>query len=208
MVDRTPQGYFAESATVTILRKGGTAQDVTTLVTNFSESGGTRDTDSIAHFGGAFLTVKKPREEFEVSFDVDINDTTWAEVMGGSVTSYGSPTTGGSAFRVDSQGIQLPYKVKIEWVDNEYRESVGSAVGSAGAAFKIIYYNSYGVEFNKDNSADDRLTGTMRFNLAPADLLGSGQKAEIEVQDIVEGSPSGSWFYGSWEADLDTQFGY
>ena len=207
MADQTPQAYFAESATVTILKKGGTAQNITSLVTNYAESGGGRDTESVAHFGGAFITIRKPRDEFEVSFDIDINDTTFMQFMGGSVTEFGSATTG-SVIKVESSGAQLPHKLKIEWFDPEVAAALGSTAGSdAGAGFKVLYYNAFGVEYNKNNDADDRLTGTIKFNAAPADESGSGQKIEIEIQDFG-GDSAGSGSYVDFETELDTQFGY
>jgi len=81
MADKTPAAYFPTDAVITVLRKGGSVQTITTEVTNFNDGGGSRDTESIAHFGNAFLTIKKPQEQFEISFDVDLNDTTWAEMI-------------------------------------------------------------------------------------------------------------------------------
>ena len=205
MADLTPAAYFPEDCIITIQQKGGTATTITTRVTNFTDGGGGRDTDSVTHFGGAYLTVRKPRDEYEVSFDVDINDTLWAEVMGGSL--YGAGSTFGSAFKVESVGVQKPYKIKLEWFDPEEADAVGSTVGSDyGAGFKILYYNSYGVEYTKDNAAEDRLMGTVRFNISAADNNGSAQNAEIECQNFQDETGSGS--YVDWESSLDTTHGY
>lgn len=200
MVDRTPAAYFPEDCIITIHRKGGTAQTITTEVTNFSDGGGGKDTESVVHFGGAYLTVKKSQEQFEVNFDVDVNDTVWAQVMSYDVTDAGSATM------VKSGGTQLPYKVKLEWLDSEYPASVGSAVGTVGAGFKIIYYNAYGVSYEKDNAADNYLTGTVGFKVEPADQNANGQRYEIECKDFTDATGSGS--YVAWESAGDTLFNF
>ena len=41
------------------------AKEITTFVSNFDESGGARETESVPHFGGANVTRRKPREEIE-----------------------------------------------------------------------------------------------------------------------------------------------
>jgi len=193
------QAIFPDQAIVKIERGDGTysVQTTTTEITNFSESGGAKNTESIAHFGGAYLTVEKPQEDFEVSFDVDVKDTTWAQIMSDDITAVPGSSSG-SAIQVTSGGEQDPYKIKIEWV---------SATGSEG--YKIIYYNARGVTFERNSAADDRLTGTITFRLSPADANGSGQRYDIEssnLYDSVIGSATGS--YGDWEITADTLFGY
>lgn len=205
MVDLTPQAYFPEDCTISVLPKGQSITTITTRVTNFTDGGGNRDTESVVHFGGAFVTVRKPREEFEVSFDVDVNDTLFAELMGGSKIGAGSQF--GSSFIIYSSGSQTPTKIKLEWFDPEEAAAVGSTPGSDyGAGFKLVYYNALAVEFTKDNAADDYLKGTVRFNLSPADENGSGQKLEIEIQNFQDSIASGSYVF--WESDYDTVHGY
>jgi hypothetical protein len=196
----TWQAIFPDQATIKIERGDNTylIQTITTEVTNFSEGGGAQTTDSIPHFGGAYLTVTKPQEDFEVSLDVDVKDTTWAQVMSDDVLAAGS--TIGSAIRVRSGGTQDPYKVKLEWV---------SSNGSEG--YKIIYYNAYGVTFEKNSPADDRLTGTITFKLSPSDANGSGQRYDIESSNLyagIVGSIEGTGSYADWETAGDTLFGF
>lgn len=196
----TEQAWFPDVCTIKIERGDSTynVQNITTEITNFSEGGGEKNIESIAHFGGAYLTVVKPQEMFEVSFDADITDTRWAQVMSDDVTAVGSGTSGSSVM-VRSGGEQDNYKIKIEWK---------SSNGSEG--YKIIYYNAKGVNFEKSNSADDRLMGTMSFQLSPASAVGSGQRYDIEGSDLtntaIGSTTTGS--YGGWEITADTLFGY
>lgn len=200
----SPTGNVAESAwfpadcIIKLEEKTtNTVKNITTKVTNFTEGGGAKEQESIAHFGNAFLTVKKPQEDFEVSFDVDVTDTTFAQIMLGSSTTYSG--TAGSTIEIRSGGPQNPHKVKLEWKD------------TAGSdAYKLIYYNALGVSFEKESAADDRLTGTFRFRISPADSNGSPQKAEIETSAAYE-SGIGSATAGSYavlEKNLDTTHGY
>lgn len=205
MADLTPAAYFPEDCVITIQQKGLSTQTITTRVMNFTTGGGTRDTETFAHFGGAFVTVRKPREEFEVSFDITVNDTFYAELMGGTKTGAGS--TFGSAFMIQSQGSQVPCKIKLEWFDTEAPQQVGSTAGSDyGAGYKILFYNAYAVEFTRDNSADEFIKGTINFNLGAANNVGSGQMVEIECQNFQDSIGSGS--YVAWETTEDTLFGY
>ena len=73
--DVIQDAWFPKDAIIQIERKGGVVQTITTKVTNFAEGGGGKETESIAHFGDAFLKIVKPQEDYEVSFDIDITDT-------------------------------------------------------------------------------------------------------------------------------------
>lgn len=190
------QAWFPADAVVKLEKKGsGSQTTVTTTITSFSYGGGEKNTDSIAHFGNAFLLVKKPQAEFTVDLDIDVTDTTWMEVLNGSA---GASVTG-SFKLVTSGGAQNPYKVKLEWTSKENNE-----------AYKIIYYNAYGVTFTKTMAADDRLTGTFSFNSTPTDTNGSPQLIELETRDRtssgVGSAATGS--YGFYEKQYDTTHGY
>ena len=205
MANLNPAAYFPEDCRVTIKPKGLSATTITTRVSNFNDGGGTRDTATDPYFGGAFITIRKPREEYEVSFDVTVKYTYWTELMGATKTGAGSVF--GSAYMVQSHGSQLPCKIKLEWFDNEAPQQVGSTAGvNYGAGFKILYYNAYATEFTKESPADEYLKGTVSFNLGPANSVGSGQKVEIECQNFQDTTGSGS--YVTWEATQDTLFGY
>jgi len=189
------QAWFPDDAKIKIEnQRTGSMTTITTEVTNYSDGGGNRDTESIAHFGGATLVVKKPQEDFEVEFEVSAVDTKWMEILSGDLTEVA-----GSFRMVKTGGNQDPYKVKVEWLSPDNNE-----------AYKILYYNAYGVTFEKDNAADDRLTGTISFKCAPTDANGSPQRLELETKDRTStGVGSGvAGSYGSWEAYYDTLYSY
>lgn len=189
---------FPQDATIKIERKGeGAIQIITTDVTNVSDGGGAKNTESIPHFGNAYLTVVKPQEDFEVGFEVDVKDTRWMQTMTDTITATpGSPSLG-SYIEVASGGDQDEYKVKVEW-------KVGSD------AYKLLYYNARAVTFEKDNPADDRLMGTITFNLSPTDSSSNAQRYEMETSDTFAASigSSATGSYGSRETVFDALFSY
>lgn len=191
----TTSAWFPDDAIIKIEKKGSNApQTITTKVTNFNDGGGDKTTESIAHFGGAFLVIKKPQEDFTVEFDVDITDSRWAEIISGDVVE-----ATGSFMMVRSGGNQNPYKVKIEWLSPDNNE-----------AYKKLWYNAYGVTLNSESAADDRLTGTMSFTVAPTSTVGSPQYIEMETVDKTSASvgSGATGSYGFYERTYDTMYGY
>lgn len=190
----TDAAWFPDDAVIKMENKtNGSITTFTTKVTNFSDGGGDKTTESVAHYGGATIVVSQPQEDFTVDFDVTVNDTSWMSVISGDVTEEGD-------FRmVQSGGNQDDYKVKLEW------DSPTST-----NRYKIVYYNANGVTFTKDGAADGRLTGTLSFTVAPTDSNANGQKFEMETADDTDvgiGSAiTGS--FGSYEAHWDSEFGY
>ena len=130
MGNLTTVAWFPDDAIIKMENKGtGSRTTFTTEVTNFADGGGDKNTESIAHFGGAFLVIKKPQDDYKVEFDVSQSDTKWADIISGDVTEVA-----GSFRIVKSGGNQNPFKIKVEWLSPENNE-----------AYKIVYYNAYGV---------------------------------------------------------------
>lgn len=173
----------------------GSTYTITTEVFNFDDGGGAKSTESVAHFGDAFLKIKKPQEDYDVSFDISTKDTFLFHLISNDVTQIA-----GSAVMVKSGGTQDDFKIKMEWIE--------PTTGSEG--YKIIYYNAAAVELTKTSAADDRLTATVSFKLSPSSSVGSGQRYEIETVDRhhtgVGSMLTGS--YGAWESTADTLFSY
>jgi len=211
MADKTPDGYFADQCIISLKRKGATGSTIiTTDVSNFEESGGTTDVEQKVYYGGAYLTIKKPQESYEVSFDVKLNNTDWAKIFSDSYATLGSTTY------VLSGGINEAYKIKLEWLGANISTPTGSTLGSDfGAGYKIIYYNAYGVEFTKSGPAEEELQASLKFKMTPADVNGYGQRYEVECIDFA--STTGSQLYYAIETGSigglvtgsgDTLFGY
>lgn len=207
MVDRRPDAWFATDAVITIHRKGESAGSVvTTDVGNFEDSGGTKDVEQKAYYGGAFLAITQPQEQFEVSFDVKVRSVDWDRLFSDRYA------TSGSARYVISGGDSSDYKIKVEWLGASTTTPTGSTLGSDfGAGYKVIYYNARGVEFTRSGPADEELQGTLSFKLSPSSTLGSGQKYVVECDNF--NNAAGSTLYydlekGTSSGSGDTLFGY
>ena len=198
----TTAAWFPANCQIKLERKDtGSINTITTEVYNFSDGGGGKDTDSIAHFGNAFLKIKKPQADFDVSFDVSMKDVFWHGLISDSTTDVRSDPAGSlHAVRTISDGNQDDFKVKLEWTNPDN--------GSEG--YKIVYYNATAVEFTKQSAADDRLTATVAFKIPPTSSVGSGQKYEIMTANRfasdIGSKATGS--YGAWEQTADVLFGY
>ena len=192
--------WFPANCVIKMERKDtGSIVTATTEVFNYDDGGGAKEIESIAHFGNAFLKIKKPQANFEVSFDVSMRDSFWAGLVSDSILDVSSA---GSlhAQRTISDGNQDDFKIKLEWTNPDN--------GSEG--YKIIYYNATAVDLTKKSSADDRLQATIKFTVPPTSNVGSGQKYEIHTRDkrdtAIGSSLTGS--YGGWEKTADVLFGY
>jgi len=118
-------------------------------VTNFSESGGDEDVESVVVFGGGNIDKVNPRTQIEVSFDV--------------VLRYGTGATKWDAFKwgatLTSAGDSPKQDIYIQFSD--------------GTLFYTRNYQAArGVSFEPDASADDLIKGTMMFKLSPTDADG------------------------------------
>jgi len=195
----TADAFFPGQAVVKLQRYGtNTTYTTTTKVANYSESGGGRPVSQDIYFGNAFVTIKKPQELMEVSFDVNVNDVFWASVLSGSYNLVGSGTTKGASM-VMSGGVQSKFKMKLEFRDE---------TGSQG--YKVLYYNALGATYEKSAASDEYLKGKISFSLSAADSSANSQIMEIECNDLtVPALGSGvTGSYGGWEVAWDTKHGY
>lgn len=142
------------------------ANEFTTFVSNFDESGGNRDTESIAHFKGAFVTRRKPREQKELTFDVTLRYGPDATIFGKIEREELISADGaGADFKVGMIAIQV--------TDGE------------GNYYWKAYNNVNAVVFDGEFSADEEWKGTLSFNLSVADENGDSNIAEDNDDDIA-----------------------
>jgi hypothetical protein len=152
----TGKSLSADQATIWLAPKDTVGGDlaangkvITTLVSNYDESGGAKENDSIAHFGGAFVDRKVPQEQFEVSFDVTIrhgaDSTLFDKIRADAVIEADGA---GADFVVGAVMIQVTDGTNHYWV---------------------AYNNVQAINFDKEFSADEELKGTLTFKLSPSD---------------------------------------
>lgn len=152
--------FFPDGSTVFVVAAGGTptaGYELTSYATNFSESGGQRDTESIPVFGGGNVTKENPREQIEVSFDVIIQPsaaTIFDEML------YSSTLTG-TAASTTSAGEGQSLKFQVEWSDGSN-------------TYTRTYDNAYLTSWEPEMSADEYLKGSITFKSSPTQPDGTG----------------------------------
>ncbi|WP_298752998.1 hypothetical protein [uncultured Arcobacter sp.] len=155
-------GIIPEQATIYITATSvdpsslASSDAVEAEVTNFSESGGEEDIESVPVFGGGNIDKVKPRTQLEVSFDVilryqtaDTDQLKWDSYKWGDIASS----------TVSSAGNAAAKRVYVQWSD-------GSLY------YTRAYDNAKAVTFEPESSADDFLKGTITFKLSPTDADG------------------------------------
>ena len=119
-------------------------------IENWSISGGAQEVESVPTFGDgtttAFLDKEKPREQFEVSFDVYVNNASTTSLDRWDKYKYGAGLT--SATEGTAKAIFIESKS-------------GSLYKSTGMN------NCRAVTWEPSQSADDFLKGTITFKFSP-----------------------------------------
>lgn len=135
-------------------------------VTNFSESGGEEDIESIPVFGGGNIDKTKPRTQIEVSFDVILRyNSTAATALKWDDYKWGNLT--GST--VTSAGDSASKRIYVQFSDGTLY-------------YTRAYNNAKAVTFEPESAADDFLKGTITFKLSPTTASGV---ANLKVQSTA-----------------------
>lgn len=131
--------------------------EATAEITNFSESGGEEDVESVPVFGGGNIDKEKPRTQIEVSFDVILRyNTASSTALKWDDFKYGNFTTN----TVTSAGSAASKVIYLQFTD--------------GTLFYTrAYNNAKGVTFEPETAADDMMKGTMTFKLSPTEADGT-----------------------------------
>lgn len=129
--------------------------EYTTLMTNFSQSGGERDVESIPLFGNANIDKENPRSQIEVSFE--------------GIVQYDSSPLLFDAFLMGSDLTATTLESSQDPVGKVvYMEFTDGSVTLTRA-----YNNVLGVSFEPEMSADEYLKGTLTMKLSPTDAAGA-----------------------------------
>lgn len=157
---------YIGAASLTPSLLGSSATAVTAEITNFSESGGEEDFESVPVFGGGNIDKTKPRTQIEVSFDVIIRYAStaatelkwdaykWGAVSGSTVSS--STDAGNNC-------------IFVQFTDGTYYYTRG-------------YNNAKGYTFEPTAAADDFLSGTITFKLSPTTAAGNPNLRIANIQ--------------------------
>lgn len=128
------------------------ALEVQSFVTNFNESGGERDTESVVVFGGGNIDKEKPQTQKELSFDVILRHSAGVDNFK-TIEERGtiSPDGIGADFTVGTVVFQQSDGTNYYWQ---------------------AYNNVSAVVFDTEFEAENEWRGTLRFKLSPTDATG------------------------------------
>jgi len=143
---------------------------VTGEISNFSETGGEADIESINVFGGGNIDKDNPRSQIEVSFDIEMQYnpnqgavTKWDEMK------YGAGLTSAT------QGEKKT--VLIQWTDgtNFYTRA---------------YNNAQAVTWSPSSAADGNLKSSVTFKLSPTT---SSNAANLKIGAVAASTSTFNW---------------
>jgi hypothetical protein len=151
-------GVFPSETSIFIVAAGVNGSALTAAdkvvgeVTEWNLSGGEKDIESIPVIGG-FVNKENPRSQFEVSFDVIIQNTAASTLDRWDTYKYG--TTGTSANEGSAKAIFI------------------SSLTNGSTSWKTFAANNCeAVTWEPTMAADDMLRGTLTFKFAPTTELG------------------------------------
>ena len=127
---------------------------VSSLITNFKESGGEKDKEQLSTFGGGNIDIKKPRAQFEVSFDI--------------VSLYSDPA------KFDEMRFGAGLTSATDGTD----KAIFLAYTDGTDKYVRAYNNATVTALEPEQSTDDVLKGTIVFKLSATD---SSANANLQI---------------------------
>ena len=162
-------GVFPSEATVYISAVDTVASAVASSdaikgeVTNWSLSGGSQEIE-VVHAIGGDIGKEMPRDQYEVSFDLVVQNTATSTLDRWDVFSYGTGLS--SATEGDAKSMFLDF--------------------ATGSFKKVLAMNNCrSVTWDRDLDAEDMYKGTMTFKFSAIDELGL---ANFKTESVSTGS--------------------
>lgn len=156
------EGWFGKDARVTMELKGaGSTSEIHGQITSYSESGATRDTDSIPVFGGGNITKESVQSPLEVTFEVVPTDLTFFEPLNGTATVESSVSVVKS-----TSNTRADYRITITWGESF---SGTPEEPDSGEALRYTFINANATTVEPSDDADGELKATVTFKLSPTD---------------------------------------
>jgi len=184
---------------VTIKKKGGTGYTFGGRISGYDRSGFERSVEYEA-CQGLYVEDRKPITPATVSFDVIVDVDSDEDILTFSDTVYKQSSPQSNIRNNELDEVYNDYKISIEFVN--YTATYGT-LDNADEAYKEIYYNAKGINFDKNADASGYLSGNINFKVAPFNSVGSSNYLELEK------TKSGTTTdYASAESSKDSEMGY
>jgi hypothetical protein len=119
-------------------------------------------------FGGKTINFQKPREKFEISYDLIISTTNFDAVH------FGSTATIGGVVNEEIRSSSNPSRWRIiTWFQPSSAHVAGTAPivvpGKTGPILRWIFTDCKSVKLEKEFAADNTLKGTLSFEFSATD---------------------------------------
>jgi len=170
-----PSHWEAEDVIITFEEEGAdTVFNVEGKMTNISFGGGAENTEEIFMFGGKTINFQKPREKFEVSFDLIIEGTDFDFVHFGDYESGNIGSLNGKEIRSSTNPSRWRIVVWFQEAANHISNSGNTITVPAktGNLLRWIFTDCKSVKLEKEFAADNVLKGSLSFELSSSDENG------------------------------------
>ena len=168
-----PDHFDGEDVIIVLERDGSS------VITNFegkvlswNVSGGAQPTEDVFTFGGRTFNFQKPREKFNVEFEVVINDSDLDFVQFGSGTSgaeFGS-MVGKVVSSADTTSL---WRIIMYFQDSaEHQKNTAQTIivpSKTASCYRMIFCDCKSVTFDKEFSAEDYMKGTLTLEFSATD---------------------------------------
>jgi len=168
--------WLPERAHIEIQEIGGTFQNITADVENFSQSGGERELEEVFTFGGATKVKRSRQANMQVELDVVILNGKFDDAFLGTSSES-------DYLKTITIATQEKYRVTILWTDDTDVWHATQAVPAGAEALRYSYAECYGVNFEPESSADDYLKGTFTWEMNPKDSAGADNVRKWYLED-------------------------
>ena len=186
-----PTHFEGEDVIITFEQEeSGAIYNVEGKVLGWNISGGAQNTEDVYAFGNKTFNFSKPREKFEVSFDLMVNDTDMSFVQFGSYKSADTMQTTNKLIMSDQSTSR--WRVIFWFQDSAYHISNTDKTVIVPAKnqslYRMIFVDCKSVTFDKDFSADEYLKGTLKLEYSATDE--NANPNHIEQEGIQAGTTS------------------
>lgn len=186
-----PTHFEGEDVIITFEKEeSGNIYNVEGKVLSWNIGGGAQPTEDVYAFGNKTFNFQRPREKFELEFEIMVNDTDFDFVQFGSYLSTDTMQT--TPKLIMSDRATYRWRVIFWFQDSSYHiaNSARTIIVPAKnqSLYRIICVDVKSVTFKKEFSADEYMKGTLTLEFSATDE--NANPNLIEQEGIFSGTTS------------------
>jgi len=199
-----PDHFEGEDVIITLEKEGSASiSNVDGKVLNWNISGGSQPTEDVFAFGNKTFNIQKPREKFQVEFEVMINNTDFDFVQFGSYKSADTLTTTNKLIMSDQATSRWRVIFWFQDAANHVKDGTVVVPAKNVSLYRMICVDVKSVTFDKEFAADEYMKGTLTLEFSSTDE--SGNPNFIEQEGIYPSNgttTTGHWGTGTTSTAL------